>query len=250
MQYRPPLLLACSVAFSIVLLSTSTGTLFGDDLKETFPNVSEGALLTTLPKWAHVTGGTDNWVLASFGNSEGNGFEAAALGSYQRALSESDALTAGGGPYSFKAKIRFNGSTSWASVHLDLLQTGGTNGCGIRFDGGEADGSASNKVSVSEGGTYWGDVKYHVIDNAHWQSNVWYQVEINNLVLGVTGLTGSVTIYDKSSPSTKLVDNAPIVLYGNASCGKLDLIAFSSVGAERPFQIGDIEVVRTKDSPK
>lgn len=249
MPYRAPLPLACSVALCVMSLSTSTATLFGGEVKEKFTNISEGALLTTVPKWGHANGTTDNWVLANFGGSEGGGFEASALGSYRRALSDSEALTMGSAPHTFSAKIRFTGSTAYASVHIDLLKTGGVDGFGIRFDGGEADGASANSISVSEGGTYWGDVKYHVVDNAHWQSNVWYQIEINNLVLGPAGLTGTVTIYDKSNPSTKLVDNQAIAPYGvPGGVDKFDLISISSVGAERPFQMGDIELVRaTKD---
>jgi hypothetical protein len=250
MQNRAPLLFVCIVAFGVMSLWTTALTLLGEDVKEKFANISEGALLTTLPKWTHASGTTNNWVLASFGDSEGGGFEATGLGAYRRALSDSEALTMGSRPYSLKAKIRFTGSTAYASVHVDLLKSGGIDGCGIRFDGGTSDGASANSISVSSGGTYWGDVKYHVIENSHWQTNVWYQIEINNIVLGASGLTGTVSIYDKSNPTTKLVDNYAIGLYGVAGgLDRFDQISISSVGAERPFQMGDIELVRTETHP-
>ena len=250
MQKRAPFLLVFSIAFGIMVLSTSTGTLFGGEVKETFANISEGALLSTIPKWNHADGGTDNWVLASFGGSDGNGFEAGALGSYRRGLSDSEALT-DSRPYTFMAKIRFTGSTAYASIHIDLLESGGVNGLGIRFDGGEADGASANVISVSESGASWGDVKCHTVDNAHWQSNVWYQIEIDNINITASGPVGTVTIYDKSNPSNKLVDKSPISAYGSAGgITKVDMISISSVGAERPFQMGDIELVRSKDKDK
>ena len=248
MRSQTPFLFG-QVVFCVALLLMITGPARAEDVKESFANISEGALLTTIPKWSHATGNTDNWVLTNFGTSDGNGFEAGATGAYHRTLSDSEAVT-GSSPHSFKTTIRFTGSTAWASVHIDLLESGGINGCGIRFDGGPSDGSTDTVIGISNGGTYWGDVKYDNL-KTHWQANVWYVIEINGLSLGGGGLKATVTIYDKSNPSNKLADNSPIAIYGNPmTFDKIDTISISSVGAERAFQIGEIDLGKSSDVSK
>ena len=241
MRRRVCFLSGCTIVISAVFLFILTGPVKGGDFKESFANISEGALLTTLPKWTHTTTGPDNWVLSNF-DTEGGGFEASAKGAYHRNMADTEAITLGKGSYSFKTKIRFTGANSYVSVHIDLMETGGVNGCGICFNSGAGGGSSDTTIAISESGKSWGDVKYNT-PKAHWAPNVWYVVEFNDLNTKSGKLTGTVSIYDKGNPSTKLVDNAPIVAYGDPmGFDKIDIISISSFGADRPFQIGEIDL--------
>ncbi len=238
------LTLACS---SLILL-TAIAPLCADDVKETFANISEGALLTTLPQWTHASEDEDTWTLSNLG-ADGGAFEATSKGSNHRTLTDREVIVPSQEPRIFRFKIRFIGDDSWAAVQANLLEAGGINGCCIRFDGGESEGSGDNKIGISQGGAFWGDPKYKWID-ARWQPNVWYQVEITNLLVTSQGATAKVTIFDLANPANKLVENQPLTSFGSAgTMQRLNIIAFSSTGAARPFQIGNIELLAMKAVP-
>jgi hypothetical protein len=210
------------------------------ELRETFLEGSEGALLTTLPNWT-FSGPQDTWSITSAGPGEGGAVEAASPGTYQRALNPEESVDPSTGPTIFKVKIRFAGPDSWADFRISLLQSGGVNGIGICFQGGGGEGSADNVIGISESGSSWGDIKFEILET-QWQSDVWYQVEIDSLQWSGGALSGVVSVYEAGNPAQKLIDRKPLGVFGQASgFQKIDLISFGSVGAARAFQIADIE---------
>lgn len=217
------------------------------DVKEQFLNVSEGALLSTLPNWTHPSSEEDTWTVTNLG-ADGGVMEAASKGAYHRVLTEKEWVQPGD-TRTFRYKIRFTGSDSWTSVQIDLLEAGGINGASLRFDGGESEGSGDNRVGLSESGSSWGNIQYRWSE-ARWRPNVWYQVEITNVIVSSAGISGMVTIFDANNPAEKLVENQPLAAFGNpGSFKRIDTIAISSTGAARPFQIGNIELNATKPTP-
>ncbi|HEY8965927.1 MAG TPA: hypothetical protein VIM58_05760 [Candidatus Methylacidiphilales bacterium] len=243
---------ACKTAFTTVLALglafSPSPQLRAADVKEPFLNVSEGALLTTLPQWVHVGDDPDAWTLAGQGpGGSGGAIEAATKGTYHRPLKGGEEITASTPPRTFRFKIRFTGSEAWETVKIDLLEAGGVNGCGLRFDGGEADGSSDNKVGLSSGGASWGDVQYAWSNDAHWTTNVWYQVEVTGLALSGGGVTGTVSVFNAEKPDEKLVDRQPLAAYGSG-LQKIDILSIGASGAARTFQVGAIELVAQKPS--
>lgn len=214
--------------------------LWAGGIHETFSNVSEGALLTTLPNWT-FNGDQDAWTVAS-GGKNGGMIEARTPGTYLRNLSGEEVFDATSGTYTFKAKICLVGSDAWEDVRLSLLQSGGVNGITLKFSSGADEGSSDNAVAISEGGEFWGDVKFKTSE-VPWQANTWYQVEIKNLQWDGGVLSGNVSVYALDDPAQKLLDNQPVGLFGPpAAFKKIDLISIASVGAGRAFQISDLEL--------
>lgn len=223
----------------VLALCLGVPALVQAQVKDELLNVSEGALLTTLPNWT-FNGDQDAWTISA-GGKYGGLIEARTAGTYHRRLEGGEVLDPAQPPYVFKAKICIAGSDSWADARLCLLQSGGVNGMGISFSGGQNDGTSDNTIAISEGGTSWGETKFKTAAEG-WQANTWYQVEIRDLRWDGGTLAGSVTVFPVDDPSQKLVDKAPIGVFGDpASFAKVDILSVASVGAARELQVSDIE---------
>lgn len=234
-----PRMMCWATAMTVCLMSVRAA-----DFRENFPDVPSGTLLAAVPGWdkfADEKG--DTWVVSLVEDSGANSIEAPQPGRYRLHLDQRDAvIQSTDGPVDLSLKIKCTAKTdAYAVLTVDACRSDGVSGIGLRFGGGSQAGSSDNIVEASTGGSSWGDIQYRTLPG-HWDSNLWYQVEIRDLDLSSGSISGKLTIFPVDDPKNKLVDNEELAGYGKAKVDQIDLLVLSSIGAARSFLLGDIAI--------
>ena len=210
-----------------------------------FTGVSDGTVLTTLPGWS-LQAGSDSATVSATAGYSGPGASVGDVSQYKYAVPAEDTQTVSSSIAGYSVKLQLGGTNNYQQAQVLLGKHDGVNGLAVVFNGGTANTDADNFIQISSGGTSWGSVTYTSLDDLHWVSNDWYQVDFSNIALASSGfgsaVTGSVTITDLTS-GTVLLSDQPITGFGSSGTfDTIDQIIVGNKSVSRALHFDDLAV--------